>query len=142
MKQQLMYPPLGCTRSTHNIRRDRSYISAKDDKEASSSRMTSSTLTARARSAAVSAWRHLTVEPVIFLYLVSTGLNQVTRPNLLLQKACVAKLNYSQDFCDKVIYHSANETAMDQLQKAGLFLARSHNSYTYSTLNPVAMGHC
>ena len=72
----------------------------------------------RLKAAWLSAWRHVTVEPVIFLYLVSTGLNQVTRPNLLLQKACASKLNYPQDFCDDVIYNSANETAMDQLQKA------------------------
>ena len=78
----------------------------------------------RVEAAWLSAWRHVTVEPVIFLYLVSTGLNQVTRPNLLLQKACASKLNYPQDFCDDVIYNSANETAMDQLQKASTLSPR------------------
>ena len=64
--------------------------------------------------------QNLTVEPVILFYLMSVGLNQVTRPNLLLQKACIAKLSYSKDFCDDVIYNAANKTALTQLQK-GIF---------------------
>ena len=67
-----------------------------------------------------SMWKNLTVEPVILFYLMSVGLNQVTRPNLLLQKACITKLGYSQDFCDDVIYHAGNKTALTQLQK-GIF---------------------
>ena len=59
----------------------------------------------------------MTVEPVIALYLISVGLNQVTRPNLLLEKACLKKLDWQKDVCDEVIYDNANETMLGQIQQ-------------------------
>ena len=62
-------------------------------------------------------WRNVTVEPVIVLYLTAVGLNQVTRPNLLLQKACIKKFNYTYEFCNDVIYNQGNSSALGDLQK-------------------------
>ena len=46
-----------------------------------------------------SAWINLTIEPVVFFYLTSVGLVSVIRPNLLLDKACNVKLNYTKEIC-------------------------------------------
>ena len=40
--------------------------------------------------------RSVTIEPVVMLYLTAIGLNEVIRPNLLLDKACVQKLKYNR----------------------------------------------
>ncbi|XP_023349851.1 proton-coupled folate transporter [Eurytemora carolleeae] len=45
-------------------------------------------------------WFPVTVEPVIFLYAVSLGLNEVIRSNLIIQKLCQSKLNYTEEICD------------------------------------------
>ena len=47
----------------------------------------------------ISAWRNLTIEPVIFFFLTSFGLSTVTRANLLLDKACYVKLNFTEEIC-------------------------------------------
>ena len=47
----------------------------------------------------ISAWRNLTIEPVIFFCLTSFGLSTVTRANLLLDKACYVKLNFTEEIC-------------------------------------------
>ena len=47
----------------------------------------------------ISAWNNLTIEPVVFFCLTSFGLSTVTRANLLLDKACYVKLNYTEEIC-------------------------------------------
>ena len=49
-----------------------------------------------------SAWKNITVEPVVFLYFLSQGLILVIRPNLLLDKACNIKLNYTAEICNNL----------------------------------------
>ena len=57
----------------------------------------------------VLAWKNITIEPVIFLYLTSVGLISVIRPNLLLDKACRIKLNLTDEICDNL--SNLNETS-------------------------------
>ncbi|XP_059089162.1 proton-coupled folate transporter-like [Tigriopus californicus] len=60
--------------------------------------------------------RNITVEPVIVLYLISIGLNEVIRPNLLIQKACRQKLNFSEDLCNDL--NNDNHTSeLDEVQQ-------------------------
>lgn len=47
----------------------------------------------------ISAWNNLTIEPVVIFCLTSFGLSTVTRANLLLDKACYVKLNYTEEIC-------------------------------------------
>lgn len=56
----------------------------------------------RARCAVLLVWNNVTIEPVVMLYLTAYGLNEVVRPTLLIEKACRAKLNYSQEICDNI----------------------------------------
>lgn len=58
--------------------------------------------------------KNITVEPVIIFYLLSVGFNQVSRPNLLLQKACLTKLNFTADVCENI---SDNDDVKDEIQK-------------------------
>lgn len=59
-------------------------------------------------------WKNVTIEPVVFLYLISVGLTYVIRPNLLLDKACRIKLNLTEDICQNLTSH--NES-LAQVQK-------------------------
>lgn len=59
-------------------------------------------------------WKNVTIEPVVFLYLVSVGLTYVIRPNLLLDKACRVKLNLTEDICQNLTSHNDSLT---QVQK-------------------------
>ena len=55
-------------------------------------------------------WKNLTIEPVIFFYLTSVGLISVIRPNLLIDKACRIKLNFTEEICDNLNDVKLNET--------------------------------
>ena len=61
-----------------------------------------SSLSGRARAALLLVWNNVTIEPVVMLYLTAYGLNEVVRPTLLIEKACRAKLNYSEEICDNI----------------------------------------
>ena len=56
----------------------------------------------RFKTLLVSAWQNITIEPVVFFYLTSVGLVSVIRPNLLLDKACNVKLNYTKEICSNL----------------------------------------
>ena len=61
------------------------------------------------------AWKNLTIEPVIFFYLTSVGLISVIRPNLLIDKACRIKLNFTEEICDNLNDVKLNETESEEL---------------------------
>ena len=63
---------------------------------------------------AISAWKNLTIEPVVCFYLTSVGLISVIRPNLLIDKACRVKLNYTEEICDNLDQNN-NGTESDEL---------------------------
>ena len=52
----------------------------------------------------------ITLEPLIALYTISVGLNEVIRSNLIIEKICQNKLNYSSQDC-------ANLTNLVDMQK-------------------------
>lgn len=54
-------------------------------------------------------WCNITIEPVVVLYLMSMGLNEVIRPNLLLDKACYQKLNLTDAVCQNLNNDSFTE---------------------------------
>lgn len=60
--------------------------------------------------------QNITVEPVIVLYLISIGLNEVIRPNLLIQKACRQKLNFSEDLCND-LKNDNHTVELDEVQQ-------------------------
>ena len=60
-------------------------------------------------------WKNLTIEPVIFFYLTSVGLISVIRPNLLIDKACRIKLNFTEEICDNLNDVKLNETESEEL---------------------------
>ena len=62
------------------------------------------------------AWSSITIEPVVVLYLTSMGLNEVIRPNLLLDKACYQKLNFTAEICENL----TNDTQSDNLDKVSM----------------------
>merc|ERR1712123_117691 len=41
----------------------------------------------------------VTLEPLIALYTISVGLNEVIRSNLIIEKICQNKLNYTAEVC-------------------------------------------
>ena len=59
----------------------------------------------------------ITVEPVILLYMISFGMDQVIRPELLLFKACVNRLDYTIEECQQVVFNETNSTIMDNVSK-------------------------
>ena len=63
---------------------------------------------------AILTWKNLTIEPVVFFYLTSVGLISVIRPNLLIDKACRVKLNYTEEICDNLDQNN-NDTESDEL---------------------------
>ena len=72
------------------------------------------------------AWKNLTIEPVVFLYLTSVGLTYVIRPNLLIDKACRIKLNLSEEICDNLSQNSTDPNLI-QVQKVVADYERSLN---------------
>ena len=68
----------------------------------------------RIPSLIVLAWKNLTIEPVVFLYLTSVGLIYVIRPNLLLDKACRIKLNLTEEICDDL--SNLNDTDKNKIE--------------------------
>ena len=48
----------------------------------------------------VKIWQNITIEPVVAFYLTAIGLNEVIRPNLLLDKSCLYVHNYTQEICN------------------------------------------
>lgn len=72
----------------------------------------------RVKNLLISAWRNLTIEPVVFLYLTSVGLVSVIRPNLLIDKACRIKLNYTEEICDNLSnLNDTNDPNLIEVQK-------------------------
>ena len=47
-------------------------------------------------------WNNVTIEPVVVFYLLSTGMKEVIRSNLLLDKACLVKLGFNHTICDNL----------------------------------------
>ena len=47
-------------------------------------------------------WNNITIEPVVVFYLLSIGMKEVIRSNLLLDKACLVKLGYNHTICDNL----------------------------------------
>ena len=52
----------------------------------------------------------VTLEPLVALYTISVGLNEVIRSNLVIEKICQARLNYNAEVC-------ANLTNLEDTQK-------------------------
>ena len=52
----------------------------------------------------------VTLEPLVCLYTISVGLNEVIRSNLIIDKVCQTRLNYSEEVC-------ANLTSLEETQK-------------------------
>ena len=52
----------------------------------------------------------VTLEPLIALYTISVGLNEVIRSNLVIEKICQARLNYTAEVC-------GNLTNLEDTQK-------------------------
>ena len=52
----------------------------------------------------------VTLEPLVALYTISVGLNEVIRSNLVIEKICQNKLNYTVEVC-------ANLTNLEDTQK-------------------------
>ena len=64
------------------------------------------------------AWKNLTIEPVVFFYLTSVGLISVIRPNLLIDKACRVKLNFTEEICSNLsTTTNNNDTNLIEVQK-------------------------
>ena len=47
-------------------------------------------------------WNNITIEPVVIFYLLSIGMKEVIRSNLLLDKACLTKLGFNHTICDNL----------------------------------------
>jgi len=47
----------------------------------------------------------ITLEPIVFLYTLSVGLNEIIRSNLIIDKICESKLNQSNDICSNLTHH-------------------------------------
>ena len=60
-------------------------------------------------------WQNLTIEPVVFFYLMSVGLISVIRPTLLLDKACRIKLNFTQEICDDLEKYNKTEEVQKEV---------------------------
>lgn len=61
-----------------------------------------------------SGWKNLTIEPVVFLYMVSVFLTYVIRPNLLIDKVCRVKLNLTSDICSNITENKGNLTLVQR----------------------------
>ena len=55
-------------------------------------------------------WRNITIEPVVVFYLLSIGMKEVIRSNLLLDKACLVKLGFNHTICDNLTETGDEET--------------------------------
>ena len=47
-------------------------------------------------------WNNITIEPVVVFYLLSIGMKEVIRSNLILDKACLVKLGFNHTICDNL----------------------------------------
>ena len=56
----------------------------------------------------------MTIEPVVFLYMVSVFLTYVIRPNLLIDKVCRVKLNLTSDICSNITENKGNLTLVQR----------------------------
>eukprot|EP00092_Neocalanus_flemingeri_P036288 GFUD01039510.1.p1 GENE.GFUD01039510.1~~GFUD01039510.1.p1 ORF type:complete len:539 (-),score=81.11 GFUD01039510.1:778-2394(-) len=52
------------------------------------------------------AWRHISLEPVFFLYYINIGLIRISTEGLYLDKACKVNLNYTEEICDNIHNHT------------------------------------
>lgn len=82
----------------------------------------------RIKAYGVRVWRNITIEPVVAFYLTAIGLNEVIRPNLLLDKSCLFVHNFTQEICNDI-----NEDAykVNEQNKHILFTSRRAQRNTY-----------
>jgi len=57
----------------------------------------------------------ITIEPIIFFYTVSVGLNEVIRSNLIIDKLCQSKFEYNATICDN-LEDQVNKQYQDAVQ--------------------------
>ena len=53
----------------------------------------------------MSAYKEVTVEPVLMLFCVNLGLTGISTQDLYIMKACRVNMNISQDICDDLHSH-------------------------------------
>ena len=53
--------------------------------------------------------KHVTIEPMVALFMFAYGLNIVTRPSLIVLKSCINVHNYTQELCDNIEDGNHNE---------------------------------
>ena len=63
-------------------------------------------------------WKNITIEPVVVFYLLSIGMKEVIRSNLLLDKACLVKLGFNHTICDNLTEtgDAENDKEFNQVQ--------------------------
>lgn len=60
-------------------------------------------------------WRELTVEPLVFCYVVPVLITALTDQNMYLEKACRVNMNYSSSLCDELMLR--NTTGIEEYSK-------------------------
>ena len=72
----------------------------------------------RSKERIIFTWKNITIEPVVLFYLLSIGMKEVIRSNLLLDKACLVKLGYNYTFCDNLTEtgDSENDKEFNEVQ--------------------------
>ena len=50
-------------------------------------------------------WSNITIEPLIFLFLIIKSLTQIATDELYLQKTCQVNLKYSPEVCSNLTQH-------------------------------------
>ena len=72
----------------------------------------------RSKERIILTWKNITIEPVVLFYLLSIGMKEVIRSNLLLDKACLVKLRYNHTFCDNLTEtgDSENDKEFNEVQ--------------------------
>ena len=72
----------------------------------------------RSKERIIFTWKNITIEPVVLFYLLSIGMKEVIRSNLLLDKACLVKLGYNHTFCDNLTEtgDSENDKEFNEVQ--------------------------
>jgi MFS family permease len=87
----------------------------------------------RATSLLLSMWSNITVEPVMALYAISSGLALVIRPNLIIDKACLQYLNFSQEVCGDLL---DNPEHKDQLGEVATVVSHYERNLSLYSLAP------
>ena len=70
-------------------------------------------------------FKNITVEPIVFLYVINACTYQIVFQNLQIEKACKVNLNHTADVCDN-LKDPANEDVQNEVRNPHLgFLSRS-----------------